>query len=372
MGDHDPPCIGLVVNPIAGIGGAVGLKGSDGQDLAEAARRLGGRSPAGDRARDLVVALGALKVPIALVTGPGELGADHLAATAVAHRTVGRLAQTPSSAHDTIRIARELAEGGCDLLVFVGGDGTARDILDAVGQRVPVLGVPSGVKMHSAVFARSVRWAAEIVAAFVRGRTGTTAREVMDIDEERVRAGQVSARLYGVLDVPDQPRLLQGAKAGSRGGSDVDGIAAQLASEMRADVRYVLGPGTTVQAVAAAFGVTATLLGVDVVQDREVIARDAAEREIFRLVGDHAAEIIVSITGGQGYVLGRGNQQISPRVVRAVGLHRLRVVAAMDKLVALSAPLRVDTGDQALDDELAGYRRVTTGFRRDTMWMVEP
>lgn len=368
----DPPQrrVGLVVNPIAGIGGAVGLKGSDGDGLAERARRLGGTSPAAGRARAVLEAVRDLGTSVPLLTGAAELGAGHVPAGFVHHCAVGGRPDTPSTAADTVRVARELVAAGVDLLVFVGGDGTARDVLDAVGAQVPVLGIPAGVKMHSAVFATTPRRGAEVIAAFVRGETTSVAREVMDIDEEQIRQGRVSARLYGVLQVPDQPRLLQRAKVGSRGGTDVPGIAAQIASEMHDDVRYVLGPGTTVQAVADQLGVESSLLGIDVVHGAELVGQDVSEQTLFSLVQGGPCRIIVAVTGGQGYVLGRGNPQISPRVIRSVGPVHLQIVATMDKLLALDGPLRVDTGDDVLDRELSGYRRVTTGYRRETMWMV--
>ena len=372
MSDSPRPRVGFVVNPIAGIGGAVALKGSDGDELVDRARRLGGTSPAAVRARAVLEALRDVDTLFDLLTGPADMGAAHVPRGLVRHEIVGGPPGEPSTAADTVRVARELVARSVDLLLFVGGDGTARDVLDAVGARVPVLGIPAGVKMHSAVFATSPRRASEAIAAFVRGETAAVAREVMDVDEAQLRQGRLSARLYGVMHVPGHPRLLQGAKAGSRGGADVAGIAAQIASEMRDDRRYVLGPGTTVRAVADQIGVATSLLGVDVVQGNEVLSRDVTEHALFALVHGHPSEIIVAVTGGQGFVLGRGNQQISPRVVRAVGLAGLRIVATMDKLLALGSPLRVDTGDGELDRALAGYRRVTTGYRRETMWMVEP
>lgn len=372
MSESPLPRVGLVVNPIAGIGGAVALKGSDGDELLDRARRLGGTSPAAARARAVLEALRDVGVPFELLTGPADLGEAHVPTGFVRHQVVGGSPGGPTTAADTVRLAREFVARSVDLLVFVGGDGTARDILDAVGPRVPVLGIPAGVKMHSAVFATSPRRASEVIAAFVRGGTASVAREVMDVDEAQLRQGRLSARLYGVMLVPDHPRLLQSAKAGSRGGADVAGIAAQIASEMRDDRRYVLGPGTTVRAVADHIGVATSLLGVDVLQGTRVLCRDVTEQALFALVHGHPSEIIVAVTGGQGFVLGRGNQQISPRVVRTVGLPCLRIVATMDKLPALGSPMRVDTGDSALDRALAGYRRVTTGYRRETVWMVEP
>lgn len=343
-----PPRVGVVVNPIAGLGGRVGLKGTDGVEVVARALALGAVPRAGARMAEALAALRARRRDVAIVSG-GD-----------AHDPVGG-----TNAADTIVAARVLAEAGVDLLLFAGGDGTARDILTAVGDRVPVLGVPAGVKMHSAVFAASPRAAADLAAAFFAGDAAFAELEVMDLDEEAYRAGRVSARLYGFVRGPYRRDLVQGVKVGGVAGETaaLDGLAAEVASRLGPGTPAILGPGTTMRAVAEALGAAKTLLGVDLVRDGRVIAADAAEADLLRaLATAEDARLIVAPIGGQGHILGRGNQQVSPEVIRRVGLDRLIVAATPAKLASLHhQALRVDTGNSGLDRALAGYRRVVTG-----------
>ena len=253
----------------------------------------------------------------------------------------------------------------------MGGDGTAQDVLRAVGADVPVIGVPAGVKMHSSVFAVNPRRAAEVITAYLGGQTGTRPGEVMDIDEDLVRAGRLSAELYGYLRVPDQPRLVQGAKSPSRRGADASGIARRMADEMDRDTCYILGPGTTVRAITDVLGLAKTLLGVDAVHRGRLVGRDMTESQLIDLAATRPCRIVVAAIGGQGYVLGRGNQQISPAVIRRVGPDNIVILATPDKLTALGGPLRVDTGDPECDRTLTGYRRVVTGPHQDAIVKVE-
>ena len=270
----------------------------------------------------------------------------------------------PTTAADTRRAAREMARRGVDLLLFAGGDGTARDILDAAGDTVTALGIPAGVKIHSAVFGATPREAGRAALAFLRDGTGATRMaEVMDVDEEAARRGIAAARLHGYLRVPDDTARLQAAKDGGveSGEGAVRSLAAAVAAIMRPGVTYVMGPGSTIAAVMDELGLPATLLGVDVVRDGRLLAADAGERQVLDLVDGADARIVVTVIGGQGHILGRGNQQISPRVVRTVGLDNIIVAATRDKLASIRGrPLRVDTGDPALDSALAGHTRVLT------------
>ena len=195
--------LGLIVNPWAGIGGPVGLKGSDGAHTVDRARRLGAKPVSPGRAVQMLQALGSPD-GVELITYPAEMGRDEALAAGLEHSVVGSIEAGATTAVDTIRAAGDLEEAGVDLLAFVGGDGTARDVLQAVGTDVAVIGVPAGVKMHSSVFAVNPRRAAEVITAYLDGQTGTRPGEVMDIDEDLVRAGRLSAELYGYLRVPDQ------------------------------------------------------------------------------------------------------------------------------------------------------------------------
>jgi predicted polyphosphate/ATP-dependent NAD kinase len=279
-----------------------------------------------------------------------------------------------TTASDTRAAASTMADEGVDLLLFAGGDGTAVDVLEAIGDRLPVVGVPAGVKMHSAVFAVNPRSAGEIAVHFARGPArGLRQAEVMDVDEALLRAGAVSARLHGYLSVPAERRLLQGAKARSLAGEQAaqDEIAHHLADRVLGEKTWFVGPGTTTKAVLELLGLPKTLLGVDAVRGRELLVADADERALLELAEAGEAAILVAPVGGQGFLLGRGNQQLSAAVIESVGHEHIVVVATEAKIAALNGrPLRVDTGDPDLDAALAGYRRIVVGYNREIVYPV--
>ncbi|MEV4258183.1 NAD(+)/NADH kinase, partial [Spirillospora sp. NPDC049652] len=254
---------GLVVNPVAGLGGRVGLKGSDGPDVQARARELGAVPRASDRATAALLELKARLGAPAVLTAAGPMGEDAARAAGLDPDVRYVPDGGDTTAADTVAAAKALAPD-VDLLLFAGGDGTARDVLDAVGTSVPVLGVPTGVKMHSAVFGVGPRAAGEVAARAAATRAFTEA-EVMDLDEEAVRSGRVSARLYGHLLVPDVPVRVQQRKVGSSAADPyaVGGIAAELAARVGGG-QLVLGPGGTTRAIAAALGVDVPVMGVNV------------------------------------------------------------------------------------------------------------
>jgi len=368
--------LGLVVNPLAGIGGRVGLKGSDGPRVVARALALGAVPLAPARAAEALGVLAAAAPRIEIATYPGAMGADAARAAGLEPLVLGSIEPSRTTADDTRRAARDLLAWGAELILFAGGDGTARDIVASVGDAVPVVGIPAGVKIHSAVFATSPRHAGELALEFAGGHVRLEPMEVMDIDEDRFREGRVVARLYGYLRVPIVRDLVQRAKAGSRADpSAVRGVAFGVLAEMarRPDAWYVLGPGSTIHAVGEELGIETTLLGVDVVHAGRLVAADVGEQELLRVLASEPgrrARLVVTVIGGQGYILGRGNQQLSPAVVRAVGPANLVVAATRDKLHDLDGPLRVDSGDEDLDRELAGFIRVIVGEREKVVWRV--
>jgi predicted polyphosphate/ATP-dependent NAD kinase len=357
----------LVVNPVAGLGGRVGLKGSDGAEIQRRARALGAEPHAQDRAVEALERLGQVE-GLEIVTYPAEMGADAARAAGLEPAVVGQIAPGATTAADTRRAARQMHGLGVDLLLFAGGDGTARDVYEAVGLAQAALGIPAGVKIHSAVYATHPRSAGELASLYLQGRVeGLREAEVMDIDEEAFRQGVLSARLYGYLKIPYRTSLVQSQKVPSAGeGAAVAAIAEDVAEKMEDGVLYIIGPGTTTRAIAGELGLEKTLLGVDVVLDRALVARDANEAELLALLDDRSeqgAKIVVTPIGGQGYIFGRGNQQISPRVLERVGRENILVVSAPGKLYALGTqPLLVDSGDRAVDEMLSGYIMVVTGY----------
>jgi predicted polyphosphate/ATP-dependent NAD kinase len=366
--------IGLIVNPIAGMGGRVGLKGTDG--VVDQARRLGATPVAADRTERALARLKLCRNELTVLAAPGAMGAD-LALSQGLDTVVLRSgrADVATSAADTRAAAAELVRRGVDLILFAGGDGTARDIHEIVGDRVPVLGIPTGVKMHSAVFATSPENAGDVAASFVSTGTGAAVREaeVVDVDEEAAREGQIETRLYGAVRVPVDRLRMQSAKTPSAASDEaaLDAVCRGVAGSMDPRRIYVLGPGTTTRLIAAHLGVPKTLLGIDAVRAGQLLGSDLGERDLLRLLGNEPATLIVGVVGGQGALFGRGNQQLSPAVLRRIGIGNIEVVAGLHKLLSLDpAWLRVDTGDTTLDSELAGYRRIHVAPNRTLVYKV--
>jgi predicted polyphosphate/ATP-dependent NAD kinase len=366
--------LGLIINPVAGLGGRVGLKGSDGEAIQRRARELGARSPSPERAQAALTRLLPMRGGLELVTSPDEMGEQVARSLGFEPTVIGAIPQGATTAEDTVAAAQEMARRGVMLILFAGGDGTARDIVRAVGGECPALGIPAGVKILSAAFATNPRAAGDLARAYMEG---TTARlrevEVLDLDEEAYRAGRVSPRLYGYLRAPYDRRRLQARKSPS--GPDERGvlqaIAADVVDRMRPGVAYVIGPGTTTRPILERMGLDKTLVGVDVVCDRGLLAKDANEAMLLDILETHPGEIIVTPIGGQGYLLGRGNQPISPAVVEAVGRENIAVVSTPEKLHALRGqPLLVDSGDDETDRRLSGYVRVITGYRECSVYRV--
>jgi len=359
--------IGLIVNPVAGMGGSVGLKGTDGK-MHERAVELGAEPVTPERTRDTLTHL-ERRDEMTFLAAPDQMGAAYLEAINVPFTVVDQIGEE-TSAQDTKRIAQAMVDKGIDLLIFVGGDGTARDICDAIGTSVPVVGVPAGVKVFSAAFALSARAAAEMVDDFVAG-AAVTEEEVLDIDEEAFRDDVLASQLYGTLMVPDVRTSLQPAKAASNVSVPSEELKQDIASftveEMEPDILYLLGPGTTVRAITDELGVSKTLLGVDAVYDGELVGEDVNERDILDLFEQYdERKIIVTPIGGNGFIFGRGSKQFTPTVIQGVGRENVMVVATRNKVSKLDC-LRVDTGDIELDKILSGYIKVTVGDRE---WMM--
>ncbi|QLC72214.1 ATP-NAD kinase family protein [Pseudomonas sp. LPB0260] len=362
--------LGLIINPLAGLGGPAGLKGSDG--VAEQALALGSEPKAAQRTRTALEFLLPVRERLEFLTFPGAMGADLLAEMGFIHHVLGEPGAGATSADDTRRAVAALQDAGVALILFAGGDGTARDVCAAVREGQPVLGIPAGVKIHSGVYAISPRAAGELTRRLVEGGLVRLASgEVRDIDEAALRDGRVAARWYGELCVPEEGGFVQQVKQAGMESEELvlSDLAAWLEDSWEPGVRYVFGPGSTLHGLAQNLGLQTTLLGVDVIEDGQVVARDVSEAQLHELVAGHPARLLVTAIGGQGHILGRGNQQISPRVLRAVGLEHLRVVATKRKLGTLQGrPLLVDTGDVELDDAFPDVVRVWAGYKEELLY----
>jgi len=454
--------VGLIINPLAGMGGKVGLKGTDGPEIAKKARLLGAIPEAGVKAVRALRELLPLSGQIEFLTCSGLMGEEALQQCGLSYRVIDpavasqdkqradletdgaradltldgkqeslrnrsepphpaplprggegvttnktpdrnmeegvTTAKTPdqnrvegvagagrldlrradelaeaeslpnTGPQDTVVAARAMVASGIDLLLFAGGDGTARDIYNALGpdSAQAVIGIPAGVKIHSAVYAVNPRSAGQLARQFLQeGGLPLRRAEVMDIDEEAFRAGHLSASLYGYLSVPCAGGLMQHLKIGGAETemSVLEAIAEQIAGDMDDETVYIIGPGSTTGPIMHKLGLENTLLGVDLVEKGKLLVADASEKDILSYIEGKKAKIIVTVIGGQGYIFGRGNQQISAAVIRQVGRENIIVIAVREKILALEQPrLLVDTGNDEVNSMLSGYIKIVTGY----------
>jgi len=353
--------IGFLINPVAGMGGAVGLKGTDGK--VEEARLRGALPQAQNRAQIALVPL-SRQAGLNFVTCSGAMGETTLKEAGVQNYEVLYRYNGESSADDTRQAAQVFKKSAVDLILFCGGDGTARDIFDAVGRDVPVLGIPAGVKMYSAVFAIDPATAAELVTGYDPASLRDS--EVMDVDEDAYRAGELKTRLHGIARTPVLPGKVQISKHIFEEGDEERAkkeIARFIHEIMIPDVLYILGAGTTTESIARELGLAKTLLGVDAVKNGKVVAKDLSEKALWVLLQTREeTKILLSPIGAQGFILGRGNQQISARIVRKVGIANLIIIATPHKLRETPV-LYVDSGDSSLDADFGDSVLVLSAYR---------
>ena len=358
--------IGLIVNPIAGMGGRVGLKGTDGFNIQQQAISLGATSEAKYRAFETLNVLSSSSSIFKLTTCSREMGEYPALKAGFKPELVYSMASGPSTANDTRIAASKMQEIGVDLLLFVGGDGTARDICDEIGEDILTLGVPSGVKIQSGVFAVTPKSAGHIVRSFIDGEiTETYLRKVIDVDESNLNNDVICSTHYGFLKVPNDNTRIQLGKTATLISQieSLSSLSESFVNQIDNDLTYIIGPGRTTESIMDFMGIDNTLLGVDVIKGKELLAKDVSEQDILNIVDSEKTKIVLTIIGNQGHILGRGNQQISPQVIRAVGFDNFIVIAAKNKLLQLkNRPLLVDTGDPDLDMDLGGYIKVFTDY----------
>lgn len=383
MTDKNQPLqkkVGLIVNPLAGIGGRVGLKGSDGLEIVQKALALGAVPEAPTKAAKALERMRGVKDQITLYTFPGAMGETIATELGYAPVVIGSPAEGATTGQDTEEAARQMMGLGVDLVLFAGGDGTARNVYHAIGQRLPVIGIPAGVKIHSAVYADTPAHAGDAAALYLagNGRVQLKEAEVMDIDEDAFRDDRVSAKLYGYMTIPNAKNLMQSAKAGSVSSEQetMASIASDVITMMKENVCYIVGPGTTTRAIMDLLGLKNTLLGVDAVLNGSLVGNDFNEAGLLSLLDkmeekEIPVKVIVTVIGGQGYIFGRGNQQLSHRVLRRIGKNNLIVVATESKMIALGGkPLLVDTGDPEVNQQFSGYVKVITAINRTMAYPI--
>nr|WP_282450110.1 ATP-NAD kinase family protein [Microbulbifer sp. CAU 1566] len=373
--------LGLIINPWAGVGGPAGLKGSDGADTVDRALAAGIQPQSHKRAAIALSQIVPFAAELEIVAFAGDMGEDLARKLGFQCTLVGGAAGERSTPEDSEAAALAIRASGADLIVFVGGDGTARNMVNALGDGFPVLGIPAGVKMHSACFAISPKAGGEVLRRLMAGElVDLHQREVRDIDENSFREGRVSTRYYGELLVPEEGHFLQAVKNAGREVEELAvadiaaGIVEEIA-ELDPDTLYVFGPGSTTLAVLAELGAEGTLLGVDLWRDGKLLAADVNALQILAAIEEHRrafqapVKIILTAIGGQGHLIGRGNQQLSPSVLKAVGRENLMVVATKTKITELGGrPLLIDSGEPELDEAWSGFICVVTGYRDEILY----
>jgi predicted polyphosphate/ATP-dependent NAD kinase len=369
--------IGLIINPVAGIGGPVGLKGSDGIEIQNLALLKGGSYQSNNKSKIALNQLKDIKEEIFFITGYGEMGERLLKELGFSYRVIGPQ-KNSTTYHDTEKLARDMLKHGVELLVFAGGDGTARNIYNAIALKLPCIGIPAGVKIHSAVYANNPKDAGIAIKQFIMNKDSISLidSEVMDIDEEKFRQNIVEARLYGYLKVPYAKNLMQQSKASVKFSEyDIEGIADEVEDRIQSnpkDVCYVFGTGGTSYSILKRLGYKGSLLGVDVLYNGKLIIKDGTEQEIYDFVKNKEIVLILTVIGGQGHIFGRGNQQLSPRIIKLVRKENIWIVSTADKIYSLPGNvLRVDTSDEDLDKKIAGYYKVVVGWQEQIVCQVK-
>lgn len=368
--------VGFVVNPVAGMGGAVALKGTDGEDTLRRALELGAMPSSAARADAAMKIFSEAAAGHQFLTASGGMGESLLTQYGLPFRVIwktdGRTTQ-----EDTKKAVSIMLKEGVELLIFAGGDGTARDICSVIDCSVPVIGIPAGVKVHSAVYANKPESAGMLVRNVLLGGTKKYMEaEVMDIDEDLFRENIVRAKLYGYMSVPDDRRFMQNRKTGGVGKEsyETDAIAAWVIDQMRSGAVYLIGSGSTTAKIMERMGLKSTLLGVDAVNHGQLVAADVNEKEIIKILEQYDKPdryLVVTLIGGQGHIFGRGNQQLSPKVLRMLQKENIIIIAAPSKMTQLfGRPLISDTGDAELDSLYSGYMSVAVGYDRKLMARV--
>ena len=349
--------IGFLVNPIAGMGGRVGLKGTDGEGILEKA-----------------ISLGAVQDKFTIYTASGLMGEIECKELGLNYEVVYN-AKENSSVSDSRELLKYFLENDIELIFFVGGDGTARDVYSVVEDKIPVIGVPAGVKIHSPVYGNTPEQAGSLLYEVINGvELPVIEKDVVDIDEEAFRDDRVEVRLYGYLKVPFDQRYLQNKKSQTPQ-SDNDAqvsIACDIIDDMKDDIFYIIGSGTTPMYIMKELGLPYTVLGVDIIKNKQLVRKDCSERDILEVIGDERAILVVTPMGGQGYVFGRGNQQLSANVLRKIDKKDIIIIATNGKLQSItSGHLVAYTMDEEVDKKLKGYYRVKIGYEREKMILVD-
>jgi len=374
--------IGVLVNPDAGLGGKLGLKGSDGQ--ADIARSMGAEDRSGPRMEKMLIYFSSIDRTenIEWVTSDGRMGSDWFPnnfrdKVESIHSSKGK-----TSASDTCDLVKQLLESKIDVLIYGGGDGTTRDIVSNLQENncpeLPIIGVPSGVKMHSGCFATSPKAAAEVLSSWIRGDLLVSNTEVLDLDEEKYRQGKWIVKLYAEAMTPNSPKWMQGSKELIQTDSEeeiIQGISEHIFESLVEEDRMIIwGSGGTLRTIGKMLNFNLTTLGIDITVGKSQIATDVNEQQITQQIQSHSGiiSLLLSPMGGQGFLIGRGNLQLSPKVIRMIGIENIIGIVTPSKLLSVRK-LRIDSGDDELDSEFSElkYMKVIQGYRTTRILPIE-
>jgi len=362
--------LGLVINPIAGMGGKTGLKGSDGSNTLKKALSLGAKKESAIRAEQALLPLKFMINKFSLITCSAEMGEKSCKKIGLKTDYIIDIDKKTTTGIDTIKAVKIMARKQVSLILFSGGDGTACDIFYALQDKIPILGIPAGVKMHSSVFGTSPNAVGSLVSRIISNHSDTfptSTAEIMDLDEDMRRYDQIRTRLIGYATIPSDKFLVQNPKSYVQLNDEesINGISEYLENKLDKEATYIVGPGRTTQNFLNRIGVSGTLLGVDVLKGRKLIGRDVNSRGLEILTRDGLLYIISGIIGGQGFLFGRGNQQITAEIIQRVKKENILIIASTKKIYELPRQcILIDTGNQKLDNELAGYVKVQTDRNR--------
>ena len=369
--------LGLLVNPYAGIGGALALKGSDSVEIREKALAMGAEKKALDKTRLALEHVVSIKDQVQLYVASGDMGETLAKEMGFNYSLVYQPEHTQTESQDSEATAQALLAQQVDLILFAGGDGTARNVCHVIGNKVPVLGVPAGCKIHSAVYAITPAAAGRVLKQVINGEiVSVSDAEVMDIDEALFRQGKVNARQFGEMQVPTELRYIQAVKMGGKESDELvlSDIAAHIIEiiEDNPEQLFVMGSGSTVDFIMQELGIKNTLLGVDVIKNNQLIASDVTATELLTLTAQQSHKLVLTLIGGQGHVIGRGNQQLSASFLKNLGKDNILLVATKTKINNLSGrALIVDSGDIAVDQQLSGLISIITGYHDQVLYPID-
>mgnify|MGYP001951432426 CR=1 FL=1 len=336
-----------------------------------------------------ISAEGKSQADIEVYTVNGAMGADCAStlgfSTKVVYDTAADSEKNSSSTtpEDTEAAVPALVAEHVDIILFAGGDGTARNVCQQVSNlssQIPVLGIPAGCKIHSGVYAVTPKAAGRVIELMVSNQlVSLMTADVMDIDESLVRQGIVKAKRFGEMTIPSELRYIQAVKSGGKESDELvlQDIAADVIDNMDDEI-FIIGSGSTTEFIMTELALDNTLLGVDIIQHQAVLFHDITEAKLWQFLTEQqqnnpqqVIKLVITLIGGQGHIIGRGNQQLSPRILRLIGKENIIIVATKTKLLALNEkPLIVDSGDEALDQELSGFMPITTGYHDQVLYPV--